>query len=475
MKKRYEKRAALSVLTAVFLLAGAFTGLAAELRLDPGTGYIPQELFMDEVRFSMINASYWTDFPGADKVVMSQTDIQALNEDCLNNSDCNMNRLDAIEPVFNGIELRSKLAAFSDPGKLFLNGQPVNDAYYETLRAQIANAPVSASMPVGYAFCLERCVMRSIPCAEPLSDDASDPEWDQLALTAVLYNEPLVAYFTTANGQFTYVKSVLCDGWVPTAGIVLCHNKEEWMAACSPEHFLIVTGDKVQTEKSYNAAHSELTLEMGNRLELCYDAQQTVDNRMNWYNYVVYAPGRGADGLYEKQKMLIPAGSDVHIGYLPMTQEKIIEQAFKSLGARYGWGGSENAQDCSSFVREVYQCFGLCLPRNTTWQGAINTEKVNLGAMSVPEKKKALDGIPAGSILQFPGHEMLYLGTRNGKYYTINDVSSLAQDTEAGLKKMRVRTVVLNSLEDTKRANGKTWLEELTNAIVVFGKAKGNS
>ena len=30
-----------------------------------------------------------------------------------------------------------------------------------------------------------------------------------------------------------------------------------------------------------------------------------------------------------------------------------------------------------------------------------------------------------GAIIQFNGHEMIYLGESGGKFYTINDVSSL--------------------------------------------------
>lgn len=72
-----------------------------------------------------------------------------------------------------------------------------------------------------------------------------------------------------------------------------------------------------------------------------------------------------------------------------------------------------------------------------------------------------------GSIVQFSGHEMLYLGNHDGRHYVISGVSSLVEDTENGQEKRRVRSVVLNSLEDTKRANGKTWFEELNASIAL--------
>lgn len=462
------KRIRILCITAMLALAGVSESFAASFDVGPGVQNIPFEMLMENVDPYMLNADYWTDGPGNKRILMNEYQIRGFNEDCLDNPDCCMHRLSSIEPVFDGISLRDALASFSAPSNLYLNREPVPASFYEAIRKQIAGAPVQSSMNLGYAICIKRCVQKNLPCAESLADDVTDPEWDQLALSPVLFNEPLVTYITTADGRFTYCKSEICDGWVPTDSIVLCHSKEEWEAARNPEQFLVVTGDKIQTEKSYLTAHSEVTFEMGTRLELSYSGRQTVDNRMNWYNFVVNVPGRGADGLYEKQPMLIPVGSDVHPGWLPLTRENIVRQAFKSLGTRYGWGGSEDAQDCSSFVREVYLCFGLNLPRNTTWQGAVHAEKIDLSAMSLSEKKTALAGLPAGTILQFPGHEMLYLGERNGKYYTVNNVSSLAEDTENGLKKIRTRSVVINSLEDTRRPNGKTWLSELNKAIVLF-------
>ncbi len=82
----------------------------------------------------------------------------------------------------------------------------------------------------------------------------------------------------------------------------------------------------------------------------------------------------------------------------------------KCLGDRYGWGGMLDSRDCSSYVREVYLCFGIALPRNTTWQAQIPSRIDNISGLSEEERKQYLDKLPVGSILQIPGHEMIYLG-----------------------------------------------------------------
>ena len=156
----------------------------------------------------------------------------------------------------------------------------------------------------------------------------------------------------------------------------------------------------------------------------------------------------------------------MNVGYLPYTTANIVTQAFKSLGNRYGWGGMMNAQDCSSYVREVYRCFGFELPRNTTWQAAMPADVTVMSDMTDDERKAVLDTLPAGAILIFNGHEMIYLGKdNNGLYYTINDVSSLVPPDQPGVI-VKPRSVIVNDLS-TLRGNGSTWLANLTHAVVI--------
>ena len=48
---------------------------------------------------------------------------------------------------------------------------------------------------------------------------------------------------------------------------------------------------------------------------------------------------------------------------------------------------------------------------------------VDISVMTAAEKEEFFRfNCPAGAIVQFPGHEMMYLGESNGDFYTINDV-----------------------------------------------------
>ena len=137
------------------------------------------------------------------------------------------------------------------------------------------------------------------------------------------------------------------------------------------------------------------------------------------------------------------------------------------LGDAYGWGGMLGSEDCSGYVRNVYRCFGLELARNTTWQSAMPVKKYDMTDFTIKKKEAVLDELPLGSILFFPGHEMLYLGKVDGRYYVIDSVSSIMKPGTNQVQ--RVRSVIINPL-DIKRRNGELWIESMNTAIVLWNK-----
>jgi len=94
---------------------------------------------------------------------------------------------------------------------------------------------------------------------------------------------------------------------------------------------------------------------------------------------------------------------------------------------------------------------------------------IDMSQMTDDERHQLLRDMEPGTILQFPGHEMLYVGERDGRYYTINDVSSLVSpaEGETGMEVLRVRSVILNDLS-TRRRTGKQWFEQLSKAIQIW-------
>ncbi|MBR5229066.1 MAG: SH3 domain-containing protein [Firmicutes bacterium] len=459
-----NKKRILSILIAAMLIVCmAVTPVMAAVAYLPG------------VTSAMSKASYWSK---DQTVLMTNSEIQALNAKTIATSGTGMYDLKNQKDVVDGVALNASLLKSSQADADYYIGwtylgtdKKSTQADFDPMIKNTQNPNAQKEQKTKYGVAVARTELRSFPSETPIWDDPKDLDFDYLYLATVRVNEPLVITSVSADGKYYLAKSVCCSGWVPAEAVAICADKTEWLAAwdIAPENSLVVYADKTYTEKSvYAPSTSNLMLTMGTVLEIADHSNPNVliDNRATYNNHVVYVPVRNADGSYSKKLTLISESKKVSEGYLPMTKANISSVAFNALGNTYGWGGSMLSDDCSGYVRNIYKCFGLELARNTTWQSAMPMTKVDMTNMCREEREKFLDALPLGSILFFSGHEMMYLGKENGNYYVISSISSIMQP-ESSSTRQRVRSIVLNTL-DIKRANGNTWRDSLTVALVPY-------
>ncbi|MDQ7050028.1 MAG: NlpC/P60 family protein [Enterobacterales bacterium] len=169
---------------------------------------------------------------------------------------------------------------------------------------------------------------------------------------------------------------------------------------------------------------------MGVKLRLTQrqDIPSTIAGQNTYTSFVVDLPTRNKYGQLEFKQAMIQRNKDVHIGYLEYNRQNILDQSFKFLGERYGWGHSFNARDCTGFVGDVYKSFGILMPRNTGQQ-ASSEQGYNIHFnkhTSKLEKLNQLEKLEVGDLIYIPGHVMMFLGLQNGKPYIIHDVSGLS-------------------------------------------------
>ncbi|MBO5487873.1 MAG: C40 family peptidase [Eubacterium sp.] len=427
--------------------------------------------YADGVSSKMSDPDFWANLSSKpDQLLATDERIKERNAEILGTKDTNMNDLVNMSESYNGIEVRNSLAksVVSDAYRAtyYANGQLVDkEEYFGNLKSNIAgNEDVTDNDTVKYAICTTRTEVKWCPTSDYIGYSATDRD-DEGVNSAIGINEPMIIKAKTADGKFYWGFTTNCTGWVAAEDVAICSSKQEWLDAWEVEvgakDFIVVTTDRIVTETSfYNPDISAKTLTLGTTLKLVAkaDVPAQVDGRDTWNDYVVYMPTRNAEGNYEKKMALISEHCKVNVGYLPFTERNILNIAFECLGNRYGWGGSLEAMDCSLYACLVYRCFGFSLPRNTTWQMAM-TSGESLSDMTDEEKTEEIKKAHVGSILYFPGHEMLYLGRYNGRTYVMSALGSLYDvgDTE----KRYVYSVTINTL-DVKRANGKTWLTNLS-------------
>ena len=472
----HGRKRALCVLLALAVL----TGLAPAALADGGVTLMP------DVTPEMSDAAYWAaGQPGADEVILTQEEITAFNRDsALREGTMVMDLRDAAE-TYDGTKYNENLkkSATAD-GEYYFGwtytgeGEKAEWEYFQAMVDNCLDPNAGKDTPVRYGIAVKRTLLRVFPSPDPILDDPNDPDFDYQSLSSIRVNEPMLIYNTSADGRYYQARISSCSGWVPAEDVALCADKEQWLSAWDlpSEKLLVVYGNKEYTDESISTPETaRRMLTQGTALELVTDLapDQLIGNRSPYHNYVVYLPIRRDDGTYEKQMALIPETAKVSVGYLPLTMRNIAMVALESLGDAYGWGGMLDVEDCSGMVRTVYACFGLDIGRNGTWQYNMNIEKIDMENTSLEEKKLILDALPLGSALCFNGHEMMYLGKVDGKYYVVSTVSSIVSPNTGNI--LRTRDVMINTM-DVKRGSGMTWLGAIYQAFMpCYAKLDGMS
>lgn len=441
--------------------------------------------YMPDVTPEMSNADFWAARSiDPDAVMMTREEIQAQNADTALASGTSVMDLKTAAETFDGIARNKAIrsSATADAEYYFgwtygPDGKKADWKYYQKMIDNCADPNARKEQKTRYGICVNRTVLKVFPSDNPIWDDPADSDFDYQALSGIRVNEPIVVYTTSKDGKYYLARISCCSGWVKASDVAICKDKEEWLAAwdIADDEVLVVTGNKVYTDTSNT--HPEVSkrmLTLGTKLRSVDPATVTglVNNRSPYHNYIVELPVRAKNGSYQKSLALIPETADVSEGYLPLTQRNVVKIAMANLGDAYGWGGMMDVEDCSSLVRLIYECFGLDIARNGNWQWCMNVAKVDMANMSTEEKCLVLDKLPLGTALSFSGHEMMYLGKVDGKYYVYSTASKIA-DPADDTKILRTRGVMINTL-DVKRANGHTWMQDLYRAFVLgYGDASG--
>ena len=273
----------------------------------------------------------------------------------------------------------------------------------------------------------------------------------------------------SADGKFLFVAAYFYVGWINSDSVALCSSFEQWQALLAPENdFLVVTGSSFRLCRDpYEPLVSELELTMGMRLSLAEKpgTVKSVRGRMSYDNYIVNVPSRAADGSLKFIEALVPISRDVHIGYMPFTYSNVIRLADKTRGEIYGWGGMLDARDCSALVMEIYRCFGIMLPRNTSDLAKLPEKyAADVSSLSAEAKRETILSQPAGVILFFPGHVMIYYGSDGNDLLCLSAAGKFTPVQSSATQ--NVYTVEVCSL-DVRLSNGKTWLEAVEKIIKI--------
>lgn len=429
----------------------------------------------DALPMEMLYADYWiAKQKDKDKIIMTGEEIEAWNKEYIRqNSDGSLNFYnfynEYLTETISGDDLCRHIKDTSNvPEGEFYNekGKKYTEWFWQEVLNNCNLASIEWQHKVKYGYTINRADIRILPYSGLVTSESDSNYFCQLQVSSILMNVPVVVLHESTDGKWYYIMSNYCSGWIRKENVAICTGFSQWKEEMTPENFLIVTGNKeVLEEDTEHPKVSELVLYMGTKLEMVKYEDYKVEGtgREPFECYIVKVPIKMEDDTLGYEYAFIPVSRDVHIGYVPYTTENVIRQMFKMNGDRYGWGGMYNARDCSQYVMDIYSVFGFLFARNSAAQMEMTMKSINLENLSDEEKEKKLSNIPTGALLYFPGHIMLYLGENKGAHYVISETSRLIPVMSSGNEVTNAQSCLVTSLA-SKRANGRTWLRELTRA-----------
>ncbi len=463
--------AALALLTAGFFLG----------RIPPAAALVPaQEAqspdesipLLEGVTPQMLSADHWIG-EGSDKLLLTSEEIAAFRENnplfvYTTSPDGTQEKLfmNDLPETLSGARVRSliePMLAVLEASPLYIGGQLPPDGYAEALRENAALAQIPEQTAPQYAIAVRRIVASQVPGSDFAAQEADERYCSDFVSAEILPFTGVVILHESRDGAWCFVLSGSFCGWVPRDTLALCKDKAQWLSACQPEDYLVVTARTlVLDETAEPSLTAGMQLPMGTKIPLADSPAEQLHGRSLLGCYTALLPCRGKDGQLSFEEAAIAAGEEVSLGDLPMRSAAVLRQAFRFCGHVYGWGGSLSSNDCSGMLRQVYACFGLDLPRNAR---AIAVTP-DLGASDCREMTRAkklsiLREMPAGLPLYMDGHIMLYLGMEGETPYVLSSCGSYIAEGDKTGEIQDAYCVFVSNME-LLRKNGNTWLEDLS-------------
>lgn len=335
--------------------------------------------------------------------------------------------------------------------KLFgIDDKYIPKSFFETqIKPNVRWETVPDKLSVKWGAATRATSVRALPTTVKMLEEKGDIEFDQLQYTLIKLWTPIAILHQSNDGAWYYVQAPYVRGWVKSRYIAVFPSKSALQKKAKTDNFLVITGESVSVCEDPNCLQEYYRASMGTTLPLVGKNAQG--------NYVVEMPVKTSSGTALKN-MYVHRDSDVHIGFPAFTQRNIIRQAFKLLGARYGWGGMYNGRDCSGFTHDVFLSMGVDMPRDSDQQALIGTQLGHFEVGEDAEKKVGAlrVGTPGITLLKMSMHMMLYLGEAEGRFFVIH--STWAERTSmTSDEKKRINQVVVSDLS----LNGNSYLGSL--------------
>ncbi len=380
---------------------------------------------LPNVSQKMENPSFWINkIKNPDLILLSFEKIQKMNEENLKRKEFYLCSVRLMKEDWTKEEILNLLKedweGFGQkPGMRYgRNGIPLGESFWNGIKENWNQETLKETNRILFGMVIKRTDIRVFPTDEPSLASPNHSDFDQFQHSMIGPGSLVGIYHFSRDHRWAYVQTSFIRGWIRVEDLAIARRKEEILE--DEKEFLVTTGNFVKIYKDPFFKDLAFTAQMGSKFPLLSPpgpAQTFVPS------YIVKIPQRMPDGFLSFRNGYIPIYEDIHRGFLPYTQKNVALQAFKMLSYPYGWGEMGGGRDCSRFIMDLFNTFGIFLPRNSKFQAMVGTPLLSKDAWREKEKLLALDrAVPLATLIRTPGHIMLYLGKHRGKYYVIHSL-----------------------------------------------------
>ena len=415
---------------------GSANGTIKEVMLCPAP-----TAFQDVGRM-MKSPGYWiSKLQNPDKVILTLQEIEAINA---RNNGRSIYITD-VQYFASKYFRRNALSSHSKMVNMFSkyydghSNKPVGKDYFAEMEKNINYSLFTSTVNVRFGMTVKYSELRALPSNEPLFSSLETLDLDRMQITQLDLASPLAILYMTKDKEWYYVIAEIAEGWLHKDSIAFCQqyaikDYKKW------DRFAVAISPKADIYTNQAMTDFFDYVMMGTALPIAGVQGDVAEIRI---------PRMKSDKTLSFQKAYINL-SDISVGYMKYTQRNVLQQAFKHLNSPYGWGGMNGEQDCSSFIRQIFACFGIKLPRNST--GQIQSG-IFAGSFEKDEpehlraQKIIKNGIPGITLLYFPGHIMLYAGNEGPTPYIIHSIWGYGEETEKESKTYLINRVAITSMK----------------------------
>jgi hypothetical protein len=373
----------------------------------------------------MLNAEFWIrKIENHNKIIMSGTEIDKFNKMMIDKVEA-MQDLSDFKSNISKEEILNYIIKYKRPVvELFdEEGLPVKEEFYKSIESNRNIEDIKEVNPVKYGIAVTNTRLRSFPTDKGVYRNDNTSEFDRFQQTACQALQPVLMLHVSKDEEWFFVLTYNYAGWVKSKDVAISNNKGDVFNYVNTDKFIVVTGNFIRTQYSpLEWRVNQKEFYMGTRIPLSDERHISIGRQSTLGNYEVKLPVRDKNGKLEFVNALIARSQDVSCGYLPYTRANVLRQIFKLIGDRYDWGDKFNGRDCSSTMMNVYNTFGIKLPRNAGEQERGEGKLVRFEKdSSLDERNKVLAAAKPGAGLYMDGHVMMYLGEDNGTHFMIHN------------------------------------------------------